>query len=50
MADLKVVYFPSCINRAMGKNEFQKEEDLQLTALTHQLLERAGYTIIYPKG
>lgn len=49
MADLKVVYFPSCINRAMGKNEFQKEEDLQLTALTHQLLVRAGYTIIYPK-
>jgi glycerol-3-phosphate dehydrogenase subunit C len=49
MADLKVVYFPSCINRAMGKNEFQKEEDLQLTALTHQLLVRAGYTIIYPE-
>lgn len=49
MADLKVVYFPSCINRAMGKNEFQKEEDLQLTALTHQLLVRAGYTIIYPQ-
>ena len=49
MTDLKVVYFPSCINRAMGKNEFQKEEDLQLTALTHQLLVRAGYTIIYPE-
>ncbi|MGL5112592.1 MAG: heterodisulfide reductase-related iron-sulfur binding cluster [Flavobacterium sp.] len=49
MTDLKVVYFPSCINRSMGKNEFQKEEDLQLTALTHQLLVRAGYTIIYPK-
>lgn len=49
MTDLKVVYFPSCINRAMGKNEFQKEDDLQLTELTHQLLERAGYTIIYPK-
>lgn len=49
MTDLKVVYFPSCINRGMGKNEFQKEEDLQLTALTHQLLVRAGYTIVYPQ-
>lgn len=49
MNDLKVVYFPSCINRAMGKNEFQKEDDLQLTALTQLLLQRAGYEIIYPK-
>lgn len=47
--DLKVVYFPSCINRSMGKNSFQNAEDLQLTALTHQLLVRAGFTIIYPE-
>jgi glycerol-3-phosphate dehydrogenase subunit C len=49
-SDLKVVYFPSCINRSMGKNCFQGEDDLQLTALTHQLLVRAGFTIIYPKN
>ena len=50
MADLKVVYFPSCINRSMGKNSFQAEDDLQLTELTHRLLVRAGFTIIYPEG
>src|SRR4249920_3219033 len=47
-SDLKVVYFPSCINRSMGKNSFQDSDDLQLTALTHQLLVRAGFAIIYP--
>jgi Fe-S oxidoreductase len=49
-SDLKVVYFPSCINRSMGKNSFQSADDLQLTALTHQLLVRAGFTIIYPEN
>ncbi|HEU4788529.1 MAG TPA: (Fe-S)-binding protein [Flavobacterium sp.] len=49
-ADLKVVYFPSCINRSMGKNRFQDSDDLQLTELTHQLLVRAGFTIIYPES
>ncbi|TRX37953.1 (Fe-S)-binding protein [Flavobacterium sp. ZT3R18] len=48
--DLKVVYFPSCINRSMGKNSFQDSDDLQLTTLTHQLLVRAGFTIIYPES
>ena len=32
----------------MGKNSFQKEDDLQVTELTHQLLVRAGFTILYP--
>ncbi len=50
ISDLKVVYFPSCINRSMGKNSFQKEDDLQLTALTHRLLIRAGFSIIYPEA
>lgn len=49
-SDLKVVYFPSCINRSMGKNSFQNSDDLQLTELTHQLLIRAGFSIIYPKS
>lgn len=48
--DLKVVYFPSCINRSMGKNKFQDSDDLQLTELTHRLLVRAGFTIIYPES
>lgn len=48
--DLKVVYFPSCINRSMGKNSFQKKDDLQLTELCHQLLLRAGFTILYPES
>jgi Fe-S oxidoreductase len=48
--DLKVVYFPSCINRSMGRNSFQDADDLQLTALTHQLLVRAGFTILFPEG
>lgn len=46
-SDLKVVYFPSCINRSMGKNSFQNADDLQLTELTQQLLLRAGFTVIY---
>jgi Fe-S oxidoreductase len=48
--DLKVVYFPSCINRSMGKNRFQNSDDLQLTELTYKLLIRAGFTIIYPES
>lgn len=49
-SELKVVYFPSCINRSMGKNSFQAADDLQLTELTHKLLVRAGFTIIYPEA
>jgi glycerol-3-phosphate dehydrogenase subunit C len=47
-SNLKVVYFPSCINRSMGKNSFQTSDDLQLTEITYNLLVRAGYSIIYP--
>lgn len=34
----------------MGKNSFQNADDLQLTELTHKLLLRAGFTIIYPES
>lgn len=34
----------------MGKNRFQEADDLQLTELTHRLLLRAGFTIIYPEA
>lgn len=47
--DKKVVYFPSCINRTMGKDKSYKNEDVELTRKTEELLTRAGYTIIYPK-
>jgi D-lactate dehydrogenase len=43
----KVVYFPSCINRTMGVSKDYNDE-VQLTAKIKQLLEKAGYSIIYP--
>jgi len=46
----KVVYFPSCINRSMGKSKGYEKGDVELTEKTKQLLERAGFTIIYPEG
>lgn len=46
----KVVYFPSCINRTMGKSKKYNKVDLELTAKTEELLKRAGYTIIYPEN
>lgn len=47
--ELKVVYFPSCINRSMGKSKGYKKEDVHITQKTEELLIRAGYTIIYPE-
>lgn len=44
----KVVYFPSCINRTMGKSKGYRKDEVELTLKTQELLERAGYTIIYP--
>ena len=46
----KVVYFPSCINRSMGKSKGYEKEDVELTKKTQELLQRAGFTIIYPEG
>ncbi|MCS7474466.1 FAD-binding and (Fe-S)-binding domain-containing protein [Myroides odoratimimus] len=48
--DRKVVYFPSCINRTMGKSNDYPKSDMDLTAKTVELLKRAGYTIIYPEN
>lgn len=44
----KVVYFPSCINRTMGKSKDYAKEEVELTRKTEELLMRAGYTITYP--
>lgn len=48
--ELKVVYFPSCINRSMGKSKKYSKKEVQLTQKTEELLKRAGYTIIYPEN
>jgi D-lactate dehydrogenase len=45
----EVVYFPSCINRAMGTSPGYREQEA-LTAKTARLLEKAGYHIRYPRG
>jgi D-lactate dehydrogenase len=40
----KVVYFPSCINQTMGGSTNEKP----LVETTVQLLEKAGFTVIFP--
>ena len=45
----KVVYFPSCITRSMGKSSVSKEEK-ELFDITVELLQKAGYEIIFPKN
>ena len=47
--ELKVVYFPSCINRSMGNSNLYDKEDPVLIDKTEELLKRAGYTVIYPE-
>ena len=44
----KVVYFPSCINRAMGVSKDYSEEK-QLSDKMADLLRKGGYEIIYPE-
>lgn len=46
----KVVYFPSCINRTMGKSSEYPKGDLDLQDKTLVLLKRAGYTILFPEN
>jgi D-lactate dehydrogenase len=45
----KVVYFPSCINRTMGKSR-DYDGEVGLTQKTVALLEKAGYQVIFPKN
>jgi len=42
----KIVYFPACINRAMGPA--RNTQKLSLNRVTESLLKKAGYSIIYP--
>jgi D-lactate dehydrogenase len=45
----KVVYFPSCINRAMGVSRDQKEV-MQVSQKMTALLHKAGYEVIFPEN
>jgi len=45
----KVVYFPSCINRTMGSSPKSKV-NYSVTDIMRNLLSKAGYQIVYPKG
>ncbi len=46
--DKKVVYFPSCINRTMGRSSVSQEEK-ELFDVTVELLQKAQYEIIFPE-
>ncbi|WP_010665626.1 FAD-binding and (Fe-S)-binding domain-containing protein [Marinilabilia salmonicolor] len=44
-----VVYFPTCINRTMGKSvDYGKE--MTVVEKTRQLLEKAGFNVVFPEG
>jgi D-lactate dehydrogenase len=47
-SSLKVVYFPSCINRSMGVSHDHKK-DLQLSKKMVQLLRKCGYEPVFPE-
>ena len=47
--DKKVVYFPSCINRAMGVSKEHSNEK-QLSEKMVELLNKGGFEVIYPEN
>ncbi|MDP2335653.1 MAG: FAD-binding and (Fe-S)-binding domain-containing protein [Bacteroidota bacterium] len=47
--DKKVVYFPSCINRAMGVSKENRGEK-QLSEKILELLNKGGFEVIYPEN
>ena len=47
--DKKVVYFPSCINRAMGISKENRKEK-QLSEKMLELLNKGGFEVIYPEN
>jgi D-lactate dehydrogenase len=46
---MRVVYFPSCINQSMGTAVKEKEKR-SLVEVTVEVLEKAGYEVIFPEG
>lgn len=49
-SDRSVVYFPTCINRSMGKSKDYDSEDLAVVDKTIQLLQKAGFEVRLPKN
>lgn len=47
-SDLKVVYFPSCLNQMMGASEADPSS-IQLSSRMIALLNKAGYEVILPQ-
>lgn len=47
-SDLKVVYFPSCLNQMMG-NSANDPEQVPLTHKILSFLNKAGYEVIFPE-
>ena len=47
--DLKVVYFPSCINQMMGLSKESKVKHALVDEVI-QLMAKAGYEVIFPEG
>jgi len=45
-----VVYFPSCVSRTMGGAASGDKDQRQLSAAMIHLMEKAGYTIIFPSN
>ena len=49
VSNKKVVYFPSCISRSMGRNS-KTTVDEELYDVTVKLLKKAGFQILFPNG
>lgn len=45
----RVVYFPACVSRTMGVSKADPKGALDLVKQTEKLLQRVGFTIIYPE-
>ncbi|PID92796.1 MAG: 4Fe-4S ferredoxin [Bacteroidetes bacterium] len=48
-AGKRIVYFPSCINQAMGPS-FDSRHDRPLVQVTVDVLEKAGYEVVFPEN
>ena len=48
-SELKVVYFPSCINQTMGLSKEMKVKHALVDEVI-QLMAKAGYEVIFPEG
>lgn len=48
--ELKVVYFPSCLNQTFGATQRKGEKERPLIEETMELLSKAGYEVIFPEN